>query len=329
MTTGTGSRTALVLGATGGIGGEVARRLVTEGWQVRALTRRSREDANASDGITWLAGDAMNAADVDHAAEGCSVIVHAVNPPGYRHWTEQVIPMIANTLAAATSRDSTVLLPGTVYNFGPDAFPLLREGAPQHPVTRKGAIRVELEDRLRDATSRGARAIVVRAGDFFGPRPGSSWFSQALVKPGKPVRVIRSPTPPGVGHQWAYLPDVARTMVALLAQRDVLPPFCDVHTAGHWDDDGTKMAASIQRVAARYGERPVVKAFPWGIMPFIAPFVPTVREFLELRYLWRTPIRMSNDKLLEILGEEPHTPWDEAVEDTLAGLGCLPGRAVG
>lgn len=326
MTTGIRNRTALVLGATGGIGGEVARRLLAEGWQVRALTRRRESSGKVVDGITWLAGDAMKSADVGQAADGCSVIVHAVNPPGYRHWAEQVIPMIDNTLAVATSRGATVLLPGTVYNFGPDALPLLREGAPQHPVTRKGAIRVELENRLRDATSRGARAIVVRAGDFFGPRPGSSWFSQALITPGKPVRVVRSPTRPGVGHQWAYLPDVARTMVALLEQQDDLPPFCDVHTQGHWDDDGTKMAASIRRVVARYGRPPVIKAFPWGIMPFIAPFVPSVRESLELRYLWKTPVRMSNEKLLEILGQEPHTPWDEAVEETLIGLGCLPGR---
>ncbi|MBN3814040.1 NmrA family NAD(P)-binding protein, partial [Paraburkholderia sp. Ac-20347] len=33
------ARTALVLGASGGIGGEVARQLRRAGWQVRALKR--------------------------------------------------------------------------------------------------------------------------------------------------------------------------------------------------------------------------------------------------------------------------------------------------
>jgi hypothetical protein len=32
---------------------------------------------------------------------------------------------------------------------------------------------------------------------------------------------------------------------------------------------------------------------------------------------------MSNGRLRAVLGEEPHTPWDEAVEATLVGLGCL------
>lgn len=319
--------TALVLGATGGIGGEVARQLLAAGWQVRALTRRSPIDAAqaaGTDGIAWIHGDAMNAPDVAQAAEGCAAIVHAVNPPGYRNWAGTVLPMLDNTVAAAVAQRATVVLPGTVYNFGPDAFPTLHDDSPQHPTTRKGAIRVELEKRLCDATTRGARAIVVRAGDFFGPRAGSSWFSQGLVTPGKPVTTIRSPARRGVGHQWAYLPDVARTMVALLERRESLPAFCRVNMAGHWDSDGTEMASAIQRVAARHGQKPVIKAFPWWIMPLIAPFQPTIKELLEMRYLWKTPVRMANDGLLGLLGSEPHTALDEAVERTLRGLGCLP-----
>ncbi|MCW0417347.1 hypothetical protein NB689_003101 [Xanthomonas sacchari] len=43
-----------------------------------------------------------------------------------------------------------------------------------------------------------------------------------------------------------------------------------------------------------------------------------------MRPLWRHPLRMRNARLLELLGEEPHTPLDVAVEATLQGLGCLP-----
>jgi nucleoside-diphosphate-sugar epimerase len=83
--------------------------------------------------------------------------VHAVNPPGYRRWAELVLPMMDNTIAAAIAEGATIVLPGTVYNYGPDAFPLIREDAPQRPLTRKGAIRVELERRLQAACCRGAR----------------------------------------------------------------------------------------------------------------------------------------------------------------------------
>lgn len=317
------SNKVLVLGASGGIGSEVARQLRDGGWQVQALKRGLATAALERDGIQWLRGDALNRDDVVRAARGCSVIVHGVNPPGYRHWAEQVLPMIENTIAAARIEGATILLPGTVYNYGPDAFAALDEQAPQHPLTRKGRIRVELEQRLQDAARDGIRAIVVRAGDFFGPRAGSSWLSQGMIKPGQAVKVINLPGDPGVGHQWAYLPDVARTMLELLARRQTLAPFAAFHMAGHWDSDGTRMAAAISRVVERTGGRTKLRRFPWWLVGLASPLVTTFREMLEMRYLWRKPVRMNNAHLLSVLGTEPHTPLDQAVEATLKGAGCL------
>src|SRR5271156_4347265 len=121
----TSKSSVLVLGATGGIGGEGARQLRDAGWGVRALQRRSTNPVEQRDGITWVRGDALNAHDVLAAANGCSVIVHAVNPPGYRRWSELVLPMLDNTVAAASAMGATIVLPGTIYNFGFDAFPML------------------------------------------------------------------------------------------------------------------------------------------------------------------------------------------------------------
>ena len=317
---------ALVLGATGGIGGEVARQLRDAGWQVRALKRGLAQEEERREGFTWIRGDAMNGEDVLRAARGCGVIVHAVNPPGYRRWTQLVLPMLDNTVAAAIAERATVVLPGTVYNYGPDAFlGELAEDAPQNPLTRKGAIRVELERRLRSATQAGARAIIVRAGDYFGPRASNNWFAQGLVKPGQPVTAVNLPGDRGIGHQWAYLPDVARTMVELLARRDHLEPFARLHMSGHWDSDGTQLAASIQRiVTSRSGRAPSLRKFPWWMIRLASPFLTTFRELLEMRYLWLRPVRLTNARLLAVLDREPHTPLDEAVEATLVGLGCLP-----
>ncbi|HDR9158245.1 TPA: NAD(P)H-binding protein [Burkholderia vietnamiensis] len=316
-------RQVLVLGASGGIGGEVARQLRDAGWQVRALSRGLDAASVERDGIEWVRGDALDRDAVLRAARGCSVLVHAVNPPGYRNWSTQVLPMLDNTIAAATREQATIVLPGTVYNFGPDAFALLHEDAPQRPVTRKGAIRVEMERRLQAATANRVRTIVVRAGDFFGPRAGNNWFGQGMVKAGRPVTAISVPGRPGVGHQWAYLPDVARTMVELLEPRDALEPFARFHLGGHWDADGMQLAQAVRRVAQRHGLRPTIRRFPWWLVWAAAPFVTTMREMLEMRYLWREPLRMENARLTAVLGREPLTPLDTAVETTLAGLGCL------
>jgi hypothetical protein len=42
-----------------------------------------------------------------------------------------------------------------------------------------------------------------------------------------------------------------------------------------------------------------------------------------MRYLWKVPVYMSNDRLVATLGAEPHTPLDQAVRNTLIGQGCL------
>jgi nucleoside-diphosphate-sugar epimerase len=312
----------LVLGATGGIGGEVAAQLRDAGWNVQALRRRAGSERR--EGIEWIQGDAMNRDDVTRAAQGAEVIVHAVNPPGYKRWSELVLPMLDNTIAAAMSQGATIVLPGTVYNFGPDAFPLLAEDSPQHPATKKGAIRVEMEARLQRASENGARVLIVRAGDFFGPNAANNWFSQGLVKPGQPVKKISNPGTHGIGHSWAYLPDVARTMVELLARRESLDAFARFHMAGHWDGDGTQFTAAIQRVVARRsGRKPSIGAFPWWLITLASPFNETFREMGEMRYLWRERVQMNNARLVQMLGHEPHTPLDQATEATLIGLKCL------
>ncbi|MBU9579711.1 NAD(P)H-binding protein [Ralstonia mannitolilytica] len=312
-------RIALVLGATGGIGGEVARRLVARGWHVRALHRNPDALTNRNTAFEWIRGDAMVRDDVVGAAQGAELIIHAVNPPGYKNWAGQVLPMIDNTIAAARASGARIVLPGTVYNFGPETFPVLCETTAQAPLTRKGKIRVELERRMQAASAEGVRSLIVRAGDFFGPHTGNTWFAGALVKPGKSVRTITYPGAAGIGHQWAYLPDVAETMLRLVELGDRLPDFAVYHMRGHWDADGTQMAASIGRVVGR----PVkTRAFPWWALPVLSPFSEMLREMREMRYLWQHPVRMDNAKLVQTLGAEPHTPWDEAVGATLRSLGC-------
>ncbi|MGW8241291.1 NAD-dependent epimerase, partial [Klebsiella pneumoniae] len=151
---------------------------------------------------------------------------------------------------------------------------------------------------------------------------------QGLVKPGQLPRIISYPGAIGVGHQWAWLPDVAATIAALLARRHELEPFARFHMQGHWDPDGSEMSQAIQRVVARYGGRAVAKSFPWWLVKLAAPFNATLREMVEMHYLWRLPVRLRNDKLVDFLGAEPHTPLDSAVYQTLQGLGCLSAGAI-
>lgn len=323
-------RMALVLGCTGSFGSAAAKALLAHGWKVRAMHRaptRAALHPGLAGPIEWVTGDAMCAADVRQAARGVSVIVHAVNPPRYQHWQELALPMLDASLDAASENEARLVLPGNIYNFGPDAGWVIDEACPQHPRTRKGAVRVEMEARLADAARYRVKSLVLRAGDFFGPHASGTWFDGAMVKPGRPLRSITNPGKPEVGHAWAYLPDLAETLVRLLAIESALPRLSTFNFAGHWLESGSAMTDAIRRVA---GDAHLpVRQLPWSLLHLAAPFSGFVREMLEMRYLWQEPLRLDNARLIRTLGHEPHTPLVDAVKATLSSLGCLPQPPAG
>ncbi len=313
--------TALVIGATGGIGGEVARTLVARGWRVKALHRDPERVRAGGPSFEWVKGDALDAASVTRAAEGADVIVHGANPPGYRNWRGLALPMLESTIAAASASGARVLFPGTIYNFGPDAGSQIDEAAPQNPTTRKGAIRVAMERRLAQAVDEGVRTLVVRAGDFFGPRTGNSWLAQGMLPLPGPVKRVFDPGRAGVGHAWAYVPDLAETMVRLLEQEDELADFDVFNFGGNWFEDNRDFADAIRQAAGRPNAS--IHRFPWLIVHALAPFNETAREMREMTYLWRRPIRLLDGKLQSFLGAVPETPLNVALRVTLQGLARL------
>lgn len=315
------SKKALVLGASGGIGGETAAALVRHGWEVIAMardtTKRGRGGPEHLAAITWVQGDAMIAADTRRAAEGVDVIVHAVNPPGYHNWGGLVLPMVDNSIDAAKQVRARIVVPGGLYNYGYDAFPLVHEDAPQHPVTEKGKIRAALDLRLEAGSRNGAPALMVCFGDFFGPVPGGNWF-EAMVKPGTRAASITYPGKKGVGHSWAYLPDAGEAIARLLDREDELADFARFNFEGIWDPDGSAMIDAIKSELDRPDIK--VKPLPWWLLGAAGLLLETPREIWKMRYLWRHPVRLDNRRLVAFLGEEPRTPLRDAVRTTLAGL---------
>ncbi len=322
------ANTILVLGATGGIGGEVAKAFLRRGWKVRALTRRPEavaERFGRIPGLCWKAGDAMNAADVLAAAAGAQFIFHGAHPANYAHWEDWGLRMFENSVAAAKASGARLILPGNVYNFGPDAGAFVDEAAPQNPLTEKGRIRVQMETMLADAARDGVRSLVVRANDYIGAAAPSSWFGTAMVKPGKPLRAITYPGKRDIGHGFAYLPDLAEAIARLAEIDDRLAPAETVHFGGYWFAQGRDFTAAVGRAAGVADLK--VRRFPWLAIWALRPVWGLARGLREMRYLWREPLRLDNAKLVSLIGPEPHTPIDQALRATLDGLGCLPADA--
>lgn len=306
---------ALVLGITGSIGAAVAAALARRGYRIRALVRRPPDRPLGPFPVDVKIGDAMSAGDVAAAADGVAVIVHGVNPPGYRNWREQGLPMLANTIAAARLTGATIAFPGNVYVYGPKSAQSVDERAPFAATTAKGAVRVEMERMLAAAAADGIRSITLRAGDFFGPGVQNSWFTQGIAAGGRNAKRLVDPTIGRAGHAWAYVPDLAEAFARLIDARHGLPAHTVLHFGGHWLPDGRSMATAAQRAI---GGKPLpIRRFPWALVPALGLVSPFMRELREMRWLWAQDLRLDNAALERVIGPEPHTSLDVAVAAAL------------
>ena len=315
--------TALILGARGRFGMAAARAFADAGWRVLGQTRPGASVV-ADAPVEWLGLELADTSALASAAQGASVVVHALNP-AYTHkaWRAQVGVMMEAAIAVARKLNATLMVPGNIYNFGESMPSVLREDTPQAARTVKGHIRIAMEAQLARS---GVRGVVIRAGDFFGSGKGT-WFDSVIVKDIQ-KGVFTYPGRKDVATAWAYLPDLARTFVAVAEKRAELKPFEVFHFAGYrltgqqWLDALDPVARSQGWV--RPGAHITFKRLPWALIRASAWLVPTWAALLEMRYLWDTPHALANDKLTALMGTEPHTHLAVAAEAALGDLGLLP-----
>jgi nucleoside-diphosphate-sugar epimerase len=306
----------LILGAGGRIGRPAAEAFRDDGWQVVSLVRSS-SIANAAPGTEIAEADARDAASLADAARGANVILHALNPT-YVDWEKLVLPFADAAIAAARASGATLVLPGNVYNYGADMPELLDENTPMRPTSRKGALRVEIENRMQAASADGVRCIVLRAGDFYGGDATGSWFDRVITRYALQGR-LTYPGPLDVVHTWAYLPDLVAALVRLVNARASLAPFETFGFPGH-AVTGRQFLGTIQRATGRLLK---VSDMPWWFLRLLSPLVPTFRELTEIAYLWQVPHWIDGSKLQAAIGEIPATPLEDAIKRALQELGLL------
>jgi nucleoside-diphosphate-sugar epimerase len=150
--------------------------------------------------------------------------------------------------------------------------------------------------------------IIIRAGDFYAPHNTMDWFDQAILREASKGKVAEM-SEHGIGHSWAYLPDLGRAFEKLAWHREELGQVESFHFAGHFVTS-QQMTAAIKAVA------PVplqVVPTPWTMIRLMGVFMPVMREIVKMRYLWQNPMQLKDARLDGILGPDFGTPFDEAV----------------
>jgi len=292
------TQTVLILGGSGRFGRHATQAFTEAGWQVRQF-ERARDN-------------------LDAAIQGADVVVMAWNPPGYHLWARQLVDLHKRIAEAARKAGVTVILPGNVYVFGPDAPSPWGAETPHLARNPLARLRIAAEDAYRAA---GTRTIVLRCGDFIDGEDSGNWFESHIAK-SVPKGFIRYPGEPDVPHAWAYLPDAARAAVALAEQRARLDRFEDVPFPGY-TLSGKGLAAAISHAM---GFDIALRPFNWGLMRLVRPFMPVLGGVFEMRYLWSLPHRLDGSRLAELVPDFKATRVEEALSAALAHQ-SNPGEA--
>lgn len=266
------TQTVLILGGRGRFGRNAAEAFWNRGWRVKLFDR-------ATDELTTAAKDA-------------DVIVNAWNPP-YPQWETEVPALTEMVIEAAKANDATVIVPGNVYVYGPDAPAQLSASTPHNATNPLGRVRIEMEDAYRKS---GVQTIILRAGDFIDTEASGNWFDMVITaKAGKGTFTV--PGDPDAMHAWAYLPDLARAAVLLAEKRALLDRFEDVPFAGY-----TMSLNEMQRLCEDVLDRNLEQRdFGWLTIRAAGLVWPMGRHLVEMRYLWNKPHRLDGARFAQLL----------------------------
>lgn len=300
----------------GPIGLAVVGELRSRGHAVRVATRTQRTELPAD--VSRAVGDAMDPAWAIEAAVSASVVYQCLNPP-YHQWPQLFPTLQRNVTRAAQAADATLVVMDNLYGYGPTGGLPLTEDLPHAATGAKGRTRAAMARELLAAHAAGeVRATIGRASDYFGPRALVSAMGERVFYPllaGKKAQIIGNPD---TQHSYAYVPDIARGLVALGERDEALG---EVWHLPHSEAITTR--EFVRRAAAALGVNAGLQSLPKPLARLIGLFNRDVRELIELWYEFDEPFVVDDSKFRGAFGVLP-TPLDDAIGATVEWFRAHP-----
>jgi nucleoside-diphosphate-sugar epimerase len=304
----------IVLGANGRLGQACVAAFHNEGWTVGALAR-SEPTSQRLEHVYYVTADALDPLALSHAVAGYDVIVNAVNV-SYSGWAEMTPKLTEAVARAAASTGATVIVPGNIYHYGAGMPATLSEATHASPTTGLGKVRWTMERAYKSrAVLEGFQLLILRAGDYLDGRPTGGWFDSQIANRLDHGR-ITYPGPLDLAHEWAYLPDFARAIVALAGHRDTLPAFCAMGFAGH-NITGQQLVDGLK---ATIGKPLKLGGVPWPMLRLMSLFSPNLKGVVDMAYLWNKPHAIDGAAFAALAPDFTHTPLSQALSEACAQL---------
>ncbi|WP_298259224.1 NAD-dependent epimerase/dehydratase family protein [uncultured Litoreibacter sp.] len=282
------TKSVLILGANGQFGRNAVAAFSWANWNV---TRFDHDRGSLCD-----------------AAWGVDAIVNACTPE-HPDWAQQMPTLTDQLIETAKDTGATVLIPGSLYNYGTDLPVEVRESTPRRPTGPLGHFRETTERAYRDA---GVKTIILRAGDFIDAAPSKTWYHKVITAK-LHKGVVDYPGQLDAPHAWAFLQDLADVAVMLCDKASELPEFFEMNFPGY-TITARELSHALEQAS---GQNYALRQMPWWPLTLARAFWPTAKSRRETQYLWDRPHRIASDHLSEILPDFVPTPLHDAIAASL------------
>lgn len=303
----------LVLGSTGSIGYAFTENLLRKNIPVSIIVRDVAKAKNLFkdfDNLEIIKGDVQDLNLLKQVSADKKYIFHGINYP-YDQWFGNMDVVTAKIIEAASINQAMIVFPGNIYNYG--KTPLIKEDSPEHPCTRKGALRVELKKMLKDAAHTGkCKVLDVCLPDFWGPNVLNAGikpiFINALKGNALPYSVRVD-----IPHQMVFTKDAAEIMVRLM-QRGVQQPYENYNYGGQAHPTIKGFLNQISRLANAPEK---ITVYPKWLFTVLGIFMPVMKEVKEMLYLFEGTVILDDTKVRSIFPTFKETSLQEAITQTL------------
>jgi nucleoside-diphosphate-sugar epimerase len=300
----------IIIFGYGPVGRSTAARLLSEGREVVVAQRNAPSDLPR--GATFTPVDALDRDAVVKAVQGSEQFVVTIGfPYSGAVWRDVWPKAMSNFVAACKATGARMVFMDNLYMYGPQTTPLTEtmplSDYPLKPAARSAATRVW----MAAATAGEARVAALRAPDFYGPGVGLSYLGDTSIgklAQNKPAVFVGSP---GVLHDYAYVPDVARAVATLLDAPDSA-----FGQAWHMPCAPIRTTRDILQIAAdALGVKLRISAMPAWMLGPSAMFSPFLRELKEMRFQWDRPYQVDASRFKANFWSDV-TPFETGIPET-------------
>lgn len=303
--------TQVILGAGGDIGKLLAKELKQYTDRVRLVSRHP-EQVNGDDEL--LPADLLLADQVDRAVAGASIAYLVVGLKyDLRVWQRSWPAIINNVINACLKHGVKLVFFDNVYTYDKHAIPNMTEESPLNPPSRKGKVRLQVIEAIRNAISqKGLQALIARSADFYGPGAKNGILNIMVLDPVSKNKKLSWQSNVHKIHSFTYTPDAAKATAILGNTSSAYGQVWHLPTSSQrWTGkEFITRAASIKGAKASYT---LLSSF---LLSVAGLFNRTIRELVEMQYQNNQDYFFDSEKFCKAFEFIP-TTYEDGMKEVL------------